>query len=108
RAVQGLHRQELAAEGAGGELRRRVPAGPRRFCQNGVSLHQSAIDEDRSGDQLAAVNKEAPEALAPRVGFEPTTSRLTAGCSTTELPRNTAFGRASGYNKTHPGLQSVK
>src|SRR5215210_8387611 len=27
------------------------------------------------------------EALAPRVGFEPTTSRLTAGCSTTELPR---------------------
>ena len=26
--------------------------------------------------------------LAPRVGFEPTTSRLTAGCSTAELPRN--------------------
>ena len=25
--------------------------------------------------------------MAPRVGFEPTTSRLTAGCSTTELPR---------------------
>src|SRR4051812_21363276 len=28
------------------------------------------------------------ENLAPRVGFEPTTSRLTAGCSTAELPRN--------------------
>ena len=27
--------------------------------------------------------------MAPRVGFEPTTNRLTAGCSTTELPRNT-------------------
>src|SRR6267378_1727365 len=26
--------------------------------------------------------------LAPRVGFEPTTLRLTAGCSTIELPRN--------------------
>ena len=26
--------------------------------------------------------------VAPRVGFEPTTSRLTVGCSTTELPRN--------------------
>ena len=26
--------------------------------------------------------------LAPRVGFEPTTCRLTAGCSTTELSRN--------------------
>ena len=25
--------------------------------------------------------------LAPRVGFEPTTLRLTAGCSTVELPR---------------------
>jgi hypothetical protein len=24
--------------------------------------------------------------MAPRVGFEPTTSRLTAGCSTAELP----------------------
>ncbi len=28
--------------------------------------------------------------LAPRVGIEPTTSRLTGGCSTTELPRNVA------------------
>ena len=28
------------------------------------------------------------EFLAPRVGFEPTTLRLTAGCSAVELPRN--------------------
>jgi hypothetical protein len=27
--------------------------------------------------------------LAPQVGFEPTTLRLTAGCSTIELLRNT-------------------
>src|SRR5690606_33519673 len=26
--------------------------------------------------------------MAPRVGFEPTTVRLTVGCSTAELPRN--------------------
>ena len=26
--------------------------------------------------------------LAPRAGFEPATNRLTAGCSTAELPRN--------------------
>ena len=26
--------------------------------------------------------------MAPRVGFEPTTLRLTAGCSTVELSRN--------------------
>ena len=35
--------------------------------------------------------------LAPRVGFEPTTLRLTAGCSAVELPRNTcAFPSAQG------------
>jgi hypothetical protein len=28
--------------------------------------------------------------MAPRAGFEPATNRLTAGCSTTELPGNTA------------------
>src|SRR5215468_5477143 len=28
--------------------------------------------------------------MAPRVGFEPTTLRLTAGCSAVELPRNVA------------------
>ena len=28
--------------------------------------------------------------MAPWVGFEPTTSRLTAGCSTAELPRITS------------------
>src|SRR5207248_2466958 len=35
----------------------------------------------------------APEIKAPRVGFEPTTSRLTAGCSTIELPRNEALAK---------------
>src|SRR5580704_8067460 len=43
--------------------------------------------------------------MAPRVGFEPTTSRLTADCSTTELPRNRAASLAypllSGYSKAH-------
>jgi hypothetical protein len=33
--------------------------------------------------------------MAPRVGFEPTTNRLTAGCSTTELPRNIIRPRTS-------------
>ena len=36
--------------------------------------------------------KKAPDGrlknLAPRVGLEPTTLRLTAGCSAIELPRN--------------------
>src|SRR5258706_4110367 len=30
--------------------------------------------------------------LAPRVGFEPTTLRLTAGCSAVELPRKVVWG----------------
>jgi hypothetical protein len=30
--------------------------------------------------------------LAPRAGFEPATNRLTAGCSTTELPGNPLMG----------------
>jgi hypothetical protein len=29
--------------------------------------------------------------MAPRAGFEPATNRLTAGCSTTELPGNMAL-----------------
>ena len=31
--------------------------------------------------------------MAPQVGFEPTTVRLTAECSTTELLRNSAWRR---------------
>ena len=34
--------------------------------------------------------------LAPRVGFEPTTNRLTAGCSTAELPRNSRCLASAG------------
>ena len=58
--------------------------------------------------------------MAPRVGFEPTTSRLTVGCSTTELPRIRAhrrraynslmFGDASATQKKSPagaGLYEV-
>jgi hypothetical protein len=34
--------------------------------------------------------------LAPRAGFEPATNRLTAGCSTAELPGNSLLGVAEG------------
>ena len=36
----------------------------------------------------------------PRVGFEPTTDRLTADCSTAELPRIEAFWSATFTNST--------
>src|ERR1700674_4902502 len=40
--------------------------------------------------------------LAPRAGFEPATQRLTAACSTTELP-----GNGAGYSKAPGDLQST-
>ena len=43
------------------------------------------------------------EMLAPRAGFEPATNRLTAGCSTTELPGNNAETQlVSGERITKP------
>ena len=39
--------------------------------------------------------------VAPRAGFEPATNRLTAGCSTTELPGNNAELRQRPYNKAN-------
>ena len=47
--------------------------------------------------------------LAPRAGFEPATNRLTAGCSTTELPGNSAAARvnAVAYNKAAPALKAA-
>ena len=44
--------------------------------------------------------------MAPRAGFEPATERLTAVCSTTELPRNNIIPSKNGgiaYNKSSCG-----
>ncbi len=38
--------------------------------------------------------------MAPRVGFEPTTLRLTAGCSAVELPRNVRLFQCARKNYT--------
>ena len=43
--------------------------------------------------------------MAPRAGFEPATNRLTAGCSTTELPGNRAQANAAAYSKDFSLLQ---
>ena len=42
--------------------------------------------------------------MAPQVGFEPTTLRLTAECSTVELLRSVRRGRRNYYNKPRPVL----
>ncbi|CDX52690.1 hypothetical protein MPL1032_150126 [Mesorhizobium plurifarium] len=47
------------------------------------------------------------ENLAPRAGFEPATNRLTAGCSTTELPGNGGSDvSGAAYSKHLSALQS--
>jgi hypothetical protein len=45
-------------------------------------VHEEITDEDRK------ILEEYVKRMAPRAGFEPATKRLTAACSTTELPRN--------------------
>ena len=45
------------------------------------------------------LNQKPLKNLAPRAGFEPATNRLTAGCSTTELPGNKPALRPRRYNK---------
>ena len=42
----------------------------------------------------AAGPASASEGVAPRDGFEPSTNRLTAGCSTAELPGSSLSGEA--------------
>src|ERR1700755_3087778 len=44
--------------------------------------------------------------VAPRAGFEPATNRLTAGCSTTELPGNRgSHVSGAAYSKPVSALQ---
>ena len=51
------------------------------------SLRSCGTGHTNRGSQLAAAPK-CLDNLAPEVGLEPTTLRLTAGCSTIELLRN--------------------
>src|SRR6516225_3839976 len=46
--------------------------------------------------------------VAPRAGFEPATNRLTAGCSTAELPGTNGSGlrKRTAYNKAWRDLKA--
>ena len=44
--------------------------------------------------------------MAPRAGLEPATDRLTADCSTTELPRNTFMLLIKKFKKTSKKLEA--
>ncbi len=45
--------------------------------------------------------------MAPQVGFEPTTVRLTAECSTTELLRNKKYKIMMGLNGLEPSTSRL-
>lgn len=49
-----------------------------------ITVYQISLGQAAFCQQLQKIEQH----LAPRVGFEPTTIRLTVGRSTTELPRN--------------------
>ena len=55
------------------------------------SLPRAKASEGASSAKIGKRRK-----VAPRVGFEPTTDRLTVDCSTAELPRNTPPKREGG------------
>ena len=66
--------------------------------QRGVTLELRRASE---ADAVAVAGRRearlvgARRRMAPRVGLEPTTTRLTAGCSTIELPGNAKGGKSS-------------
>lgn len=53
--------------------------------------HSHRISRDK--EKPVNPKTDGPHELAPRVGLEPTTARLTAECSTIELPRNLSTAR---------------
>ena len=65
-----------------------------------ASTNAPYVAHDRLGENVAELSKIEKELacaspkfwMAPRVGFEPTTYRLTAECSAVELPRNEMVG----------------
>ena len=74
-------------------------------------FHNGAEDRNRTGTVfedrriLSPVRLPVPpprRLMAPRVGLEPTTYRLTAGCSTIELPRNIIWQRPTLPGRLHP------
>src|SRR6185437_9531789 len=81
----------------------------RRVPENWKSRYLRPAARSLQSSGIPAVNQRAEtvsgKSLAPRVGLEPTTLRLTAECSTIELPRTKFGGQASFY--TSPTLPAT-
>jgi len=85
-----------------GRLRKRLRRRGRPIgAESAERLEPSLTRHGRCVEKYQQIGR-----VAPRVGFEPTTSRLTAGCSTTELPRNRC-SKEGGYTTPVWGVQGV-
>ena len=75
----------------------------RRQTQNArrVGAWRAAVDCHPAAivGREPVIGKAGPERVAPRVGIEPTTIRLTVECSTAELPGNKASAIAGAITK---------
>ena len=60
--------------------------------------------ENFSNAKFHDTNQWFAKNLAPREGFEPPTDRLTADCSTTELPRKDVLPIADSFAVLKPNL----
>ena len=77
--------------------RAKDPERPREDEPKGLAIH--LLRESGMGGKLVGKSAKGSNyiaismILAPRAGFEPATNRLTAGCSTAELPGNSLLAR---------------
>ena len=106
---------DFAAENFEDRLRRRLerPRGagltatltfllPNAYLRLRSVVKQHPHKSPHSGAAITFYRKcKCLKSLAPRVGFEPTTLRLTAECSTIELPRND-LAQALSLEQTPP------
>ena len=75
----------------------------RDFREKTCFLNKFAAKSARSQHRHAECGVRSFVYLAPRAGFEPATNRLTAGCSTTELPGNARrIARSAPITKRTP------
>ena len=88
---------------------------PRSIDKKSVGKSVATMERRRSRQRTAFPISALKKEMAPQDGFEPPTGRLTAACSTAELPGNLAkmsdkelrlrdpgSGHQSAVNKTRP------
>ena len=82
--ASGLSAQAASSAVASRSVARRRPG----HVMAGRVVNRCRAVKAQSTGRCCLREKRAPPTMAPGVGFEPTTDRLTADCSTAELPRN--------------------